>query len=191
MHYLYERRLNMLEIAIHELSDEQLADYGQPDMLLRGHVLEIPDLEHDHMKEEFHEKDLLPGEGPEEFRLRKKSKAYNYVAKMPFTSSELITDLLPIRSCMEGLSIAPDGLTYVEWSHEPLGENGPDKQRLRANAEKAFADVQLTLDEFAANSAEFNQLLLPVAIQEKIQAERLFRFEQQTLREQGRPAYSG
>jgi hypothetical protein len=191
MHYLYERRLNMLEIAIHELSDEQLADFGLPETLLRDHTIDIPDLEQDKMKEDFHEKDLLPGEGPEEFRLRKKTKAYYYTAKAPFSSKEFIADLLPMRTCMEGLSIAADGVSYTEWSHEPLGKDGPDKQRLRANAEKSFADVKLTLDEFAANAAEFNQLVLPVAIQEKIQAERLLRFEQQALRSEGRPAYSG
>jgi hypothetical protein len=191
MHYLYERRLNMLEIAIHALSDEQLADYSLPETLLRDHTIDIPDLEQDKMKEDFHEKELLPGEGPEEFRLRKKTKAYYYTAKTPYSSKEFIQDLLPMRSCMEGLSIAADGLTYTEWSHEPLGKDGPDKQRLRANAEKSFADVKLTLDEFAANAAEFNQLVLPVAIQEKIQAERLFRFEQQALKAQGRPSYSG
>ncbi|RYZ21786.1 MAG: hypothetical protein EOO16_11675 [Chitinophagaceae bacterium] len=190
MHYLYQRRLNMLEIAIHELSDEQLADAGLQEQLLKDYSVTVPDIDREKLKEDYHEKELAPGEGPEDFRLRKKTKAYYYTAKAGFLNDEFVEDLLPMRVCMEGLSIAKDGLTYTEWSHEPLGKDVPDKQRLRANAEKSFSDVQLTLDEFAANSAEFNQLTLPIAIQEKIQAERLFRFELQALRDEGRPAYS-
>lgn len=190
MHYLFERRLNMLEIAVHELSDEALADFGQPDTLLKDYSIYIPELNAEKVKEGFHKKDILPDEGPEGFRIRHKEKAYYYTYEVPFTHSEFLTDILPMRSCEEGLSISADHLRYTEYSHTPIDGDAHEKQRLRANAEKAIADVTLVLDEWAANAVEFNQLVLPVAIQEKIQAERLLRFEREERRRQGLPAYA-
>ncbi|RYY90656.1 MAG: hypothetical protein EOO15_01670 [Chitinophagaceae bacterium] len=190
MHYLFERRLNMLEIAIHELSDEALADYGQQQTLLKDYSVYIPEVNLDKVKEGFHKKDVLPDEGPDGFKLRHKERAYYYTYQVPFTANEFLTDILPMRVCDEGLSVTPEHLLYTEYSHTPIEGDGHEKQRLRANAEKAIADITLVLDEWAANAVEFNQLVLPVAIQEKIQAERLLRFEREERRRSGMPSYA-
>lgn len=190
MHYLFERRLNMLEIAVHELSDEALADFGQPQTLLQDYSIYIPEVNFEKVKESTHKKDILPDEGPEGFKVRHKEKAYLYTYQLPFTGSDFLTDILPMRVCEEGLSITPEHLLYTEYSHAPIDGDSHEKQRLRANAEKAIADVTLVLDEWAANAVEFNQLVLPVAIQEKIQGERLLRFEREERRRQGLPAYA-
>ncbi|GAB4091452.1 hypothetical protein [Flaviaesturariibacter terrae] len=190
MHYLFERRLNMLEIAIHELSDEALADPGQPATLLQDYRLEIPTLLTDKAKEGTHKKDVLPDEGPEGYKLRHKEKAYYYTYEAPFSSEEFLTDILPMRSCEEGLSVSTEKVRYTEYSHTPIEGNTRELVRMRVNAEKSMADIELLLDEWAANCVEFNQLLLPVAIQEKIQAERLLRFEREERRRLGLPAYA-
>lgn len=190
MHYIFERRLNMLEIAVHQCSDEQLADFGLPETLLKDHLLYIPELLTDKAKEGTHKKDVLPDEGPEGFRLRHKEKAYYYTYEVPFSSEDFLTDLLPMRTCDEGLSVTPAQVRYTEYSHTPIEGQTRELVRMRVNAEKAIADIGLVLDEWAANAVEFNQLVLPVAIQEKIQAERLLRFEREERRRQGLPAYA-
>ncbi|RYY97412.1 MAG: hypothetical protein EOO11_10975 [Chitinophagaceae bacterium] len=190
MHYLFERRLNMLEVALHELTDEALADPGLPERLQRDHAIQIPELDTDKVKEDHSKKELLPNETPEGFKLRKKGTYYVFTYTVPYTFKDFVTDILPMRSCDEGLSIGADNVVYREWDHEPIEGNTRELLRLRANAEKAVADVQLSLDEYAANAVEFNQLLLPVAIMEKIQAERLMRFELQARRADGKPSFA-
>ncbi|GAA4323458.1 hypothetical protein [Flaviaesturariibacter amylovorans] len=190
MHYLFERRLNMLEVALHGLSDAALADPGLPENLQRDYAIHIPELDTHKVKEEHSKKELVPNETPEGFHLRKKGTFYVFTYTVPYTSKEFITDILPMRSCDEGLSIGADNVVYREWDHEPIEGNTRELLRLRANAEKALADVQLTLDEYAANALEFNQLVLPVAIIEKIQAERLLRFELEARRAEGKPSFA-
>ncbi|TCZ74085.1 hypothetical protein [Flaviaesturariibacter aridisoli] len=190
MHYLFERRLNMLEIAVHQLTDEALADFSLPETLLKEHLIYIPELLTDKAKEDTHKKDVLPDEGPEGYKLRHKEKTFYYTYKVPFSSEEFLTDILPMRSCDEGLTVTPAHVQYTEYSHTPIEGNTRELVRMRVNAEKTIADIALILDEWAANAVEFNQLVLPVAIQEKIQAERLLRFERDERRRQGLPAFA-
>ena len=190
MHYLFERRLNMLEIAVHQCSDEALADFGLPETLLKEHLIYIPELLTDKAREDTHQKDVLPDEGPEGYKLRHKEKTFYYTYKVPFSSGEFLSDILPMRVCDEGLSVTPTHVLYTEYSHTPIDDSTRELLRVRANAQKAISDIVLILDEWAANAVEFNQLLLPVAIQEKIQAERLLRFEREERRRQGLPAYA-
>jgi hypothetical protein len=190
MHYLFERRLNMLEIAIHGCSDEELAGFSLPETLLREYSILIPELLHDKAKESTHKKEVLATEGPEGFHLRHKEKAYYYTRKIPFSSTGYLVDILPMRVCEEGLSITPEAVTYIEYSHTEMEGNTRAIVALRAHAEKAIDDVALMLDEYAANAVEFNQLVLPVSIVEKIQAERLLRFEKEERARAGMPAYA-
>jgi|GEM_PF-5763178 len=190
MHYLFERRLNMLEIEVHDLKDDALADFGLQARLQNDYSIDIPVLNTDGAKEEIDDKEVLPEEGPEGFRLREKTKVYYYRCRAPFSSKAFISDLLPMVTKEEGLSISEEAATYTEFSHVPLEKDTRERLALWARAQKAFADVSLTLDEFAANAVEFNQLILPAAVLEKIQAERLLRFERQVRLREGKPAYS-
>lgn len=175
MHYLFARRLNMLDIAINELSDEALEKETTAAELLKDYRIEIPELQLDKAKCEIKKEKLTADNAPEAFHTRH-GHEYDFLScTFPFSSPEFIDDILKITSKEEGLTLKPKEIVYKEFSHHKIETNNAEYERIQANAHKAIAPVSMLLDEFAADAVEFNQLQLPAAISEKLSAEKLRR----------------
>lgn len=175
MHYLFERRLNMLDIAINDLSDEALKKEATATELLKDYHIEIPELQTEKVKYEIKKEKLTTDNAPEAFH-NQHGHEYDFLScTFPFSSTEFIDDILKMTSKDEGLTIKPKEIVYKEFSHHKIETHNAEYERIKANAHKAIAPVSMLLDEFAADAVEFNQLQLPAAISEKLSAEKLRR----------------
>lgn len=183
MHYLFARRLNMLDIAIHSLSDEELLSEEKQQKLAKEYCIEIPELNRDKAKAEIKKEKLTSENAPENFHVHEGQEYQYFSYKIPFSSSEYISDILKLQNKHEGLSVSEKELEYREYSHSHIEEDGSENTRLRRDAEKAIEGIELCLDEFAANAVEFNQMILPKAIVEKCEAERMIRIKAKHLQE--------
>ena len=172
MHYIFQRRLNMLDVHINDLKDEELADAGIEKKHFEDHKIEIPEVSYDKAKYDVKKERLTSDTAPADFGIHH-GKEYNYMkVTFPFSDDTFVTDLLTLQNADEGLTLAGKEVVYTEYSHDPIEKDSPEFQRIKDNAHRAMTTVELTLDEAAANAAEFNQVYLPAAIDQKLAAER-------------------
>jgi hypothetical protein len=171
MHYIFERRLNMLDIAIHELKDEEISQERIAEKLLKDHRLFIPKLEMKKEHIEIKKEKLTSDNAPKDFHIDE-GKQYEYLKyTVPFSSSEFIDDIFSMSSKTEGLSIHSDKIIYKEYSHDKIEGNSVEENRIRHNARKAMSTVYNRLEEFDADAQEFNQTTLPLAIATRLSNE--------------------
>jgi hypothetical protein len=172
MHYIFQRRLNMLDVVINDLKDEELGDPGLEKKLQEEHRIEIPEVVYDKVKYDVKKERLTSETAPAGFHIRH-GQEYNYMtATFSFSDDQFITDLLTLQNSDEGLLLAGKEVVYTEYSHDPIAKDSPEFERIKDNAKRAMATVELCLDEAAADAAEFNQVYLPAAIDQKLAAER-------------------
>lgn len=172
MHYLFQRRLNMVDVALNKMKDEQVQDADVAQQLLQDHKIEIPALEWEKAKYEVKKERLTSENAPPEFTIRH-GHEYDYlICTIPFSDDEFISDIFKLTAVPEGLTIKPNEIEYKEYSHDAIDENGVEYQRIKHNSRKVAQTVELQLDEFAADAVEFNQVFLPAAVTEKLAAER-------------------
>ncbi|MCW3072986.1 MAG: hypothetical protein JWP69_55 [Flaviaesturariibacter sp.] len=175
MHYIFERRLNMLDVAINDLKEKDIADAELPMRLAEEHRMEIPELDLAKAEYKVKKERLTSDTAPKDFHIRH-GEEYSYMtATFPFTDDAYIRDILTLQKLDEGLTITPKEVIYKEYSHSPFEEGSEEYLRIKANARKAVHTVELSLDEVAAEAAEFNQVYLPAAIKEKLAYEKVRR----------------
>jgi hypothetical protein len=177
MHYIFDRRLNMLDIALHDLKESDLSKEHIAEELWKDHRMEIPELEWSKEKISFKKVELSDDNAPEDFHI-KEGEEYEYLEySVPFSDSEFIEDIFKTADKTEGLSIHKDKVIYREYSHSKIEDDPAETDRIKFNAKKAIGTVAERLDEFAADAAEFNQTVLPSAIASKLANEKGFRME--------------
>jgi hypothetical protein len=177
MHYIFDRRLTMLDIALHDLKEEDLSRQHIAEELWKDHRIEIPELEWSKEKISFKKEKLNDDNAPEDFHIVE-GKEYEYLEySVPFSGSEFIDDIFKTADKTEGISIHKDKVIYREYSHDKIEDNQAETDRIRFNAKKALGIVAERLDEFAADAAEFNQTVLPSAIASKLANEKGMRVE--------------
>lgn len=172
MHYLFQRRLNMVDVALNEMKDEEVNDENTAQKLLEENRIVIPDLEWNKAKYEVKKERLTSENAPPEFTVRHGHDYYYMICQIPFSDDNFISDIFKLTAVPEGLSIKPKEIEYREYSHDEIPEKGPEYHRIVANSRKAAEVVEMQLDEFAADAVEFNQVFLPVGIAQKLAAER-------------------
>jgi hypothetical protein len=172
MHYIFDRRLNMLDIALHDLPEDDLSKEHIAEELWKDHRIEIPELEWSKEKISFKKEKLTDDNVPDHFHI-KEGEEYEYMEySVPFSGSEFIEDIFKTADKTEGLSIHKDKVIYREYSHDKIEDNEAETGRIRFNARKAIGTVAERLDEFAADAAEFNQTVLPSAIASRLANEK-------------------
>ncbi|MDB5252507.1 MAG: hypothetical protein JWP27_1676 [Flaviaesturariibacter sp.] len=172
MHYLFERRLNMLDVELNALKDDDLQKEDLFDRLVDDYRIAIPELNWDKAKYEVKKERLTLDNAPAEFHVRHGEDYHYVVCTVPFSETDYITDIFKMAAPSEGLSIKPKEIEYREYSHDKIEENDAEYERIKTNARKAAQTVDQQLDEFAADAVEFNQVQLPAAVGEKIAQEK-------------------
>jgi hypothetical protein len=162
----------MLDIALHELKEDELSKQKIAEELWKDHRIEIPELDWDKEKISFHKEELTDDNAPEDFHI-KEGEEYEYLEyTVPFSNSEFIDDIFKTADKTEGLSIHKDKAIYREYSHDKIEDDPGETDRIKFNAKKAIGTVAERLDEFAADAAEFNQTVLPSAIASRLANEK-------------------
>lgn len=175
MHYLFERRLNMVDVALNSLTEEEILEEDREQKLLEEHRIAIPQLEWEKASYDIKKTRLTSDNAPPDFHIHH-GHEYTYLeCSIPFSDPGFIEDIFTLSSKAEGLSIKPDSLVYREYSHDPIEKGNAEYERIKANVHKAAAAVEMRLDEFAADAVEFNQVFLPAAVQQKLAAEKVRR----------------
>jgi hypothetical protein len=172
MHYIFDRRLNMLDIALDQLSDKDLYDENIKNKLIKEHTIEIPDLVFNKLSHEVKTVKVTYDNAPKDFKFTL-NEEYDYILfKIPFIKEEFVGDLFKTGEKDQGCYIKGDTLYYKEWSIEKLKDNAPMIAEIQKKAIDASNQVQEKIDGFQRDARKFNEEILPKEVAERLDREK-------------------
>lgn len=183
MHYIFDRRLNMLDIAINDLSESDLYDEEIKDKLIKEHTIEIPDLQYNKLSNEIKSVKITYDNAPKDFKYTP-NEEYDYILfKIPFTKEEFVSDLFKTGEKDQGCYIKGDTLFYKEFSVEKIKDNQPLIEEIRKKATEASNSVQEKIDEYQRQAKKFNEEILPVEVTKRLEKQKDKKKADQTVKQ--------
>lgn len=181
MHYIFDRRLNMVDVALNDLSDKDLYEEDSKQKLIDEHKIEIPDLNIKKLSHEIKTVKLNYDNAPKGFTYTP-NEEYDYILfKIPFTKEEFVSDLFKTGEKEQGCYIKGDALYYKEYSAEKLKDNTVAIEEIQKKAFSASNDVQEKIDGYQREAKKFNDEILPVEVSQRLDKEKLKRHTKESI----------